>query len=121
MIEQPGKHTPDWTCQSGVKRAKSLLYSSLLPGRRFVAEFSVFLQAAKGIQDECILRVSIGQANHVQEGIRRNAAITRIWNCGAYQPDGASVSAVDCFLSFCSAVVGLKLVVEFGCGQNDGS
>src|SRR4029077_11500903 len=59
--------------------------------------------------------------NRVQERIRGDGAIPWIGNGGTYKPDLTSISAAYILLAFRSAAIGLKLVIEFMGGQNDGS
>ena len=58
---------------------------------------------------------------HIQERVRSDGPVARIGNGGTDEPDRAFVSSINCLLAFRAATIGLKLVVEFMGGQDDGS
>src|SRR5215831_17741432 len=84
-----------------------------------LAELSRLLQASEVCRQNRILEAAVGVTHCIQERIRGDGSVTRVGNGGTDEPDRTSVTASRVLLAFCSAVIGLELVVEFKSGQDN--
>src|SRR5215469_7829585 len=109
------------TSKCALRKEEEYQLLRLLLGRTFEAELPVALQATILIHYVPILRVAVGQTDHVQKRVTSYASVAGVGNRRTYKPDSTSVAPVDRLLAFGAAVVGLNLVIEFVGSQNNGS